>query len=145
VVTQRPIASPTTRGRSIGFGQGGLSGSEGKTAHSPAADSARWFQLLTRNGALLNVASRNVSRADASLSASSLPTVRWSVADTVFASHTRSRTRVRRRYRGDWLVYPRPAQAFDRVWKQVPRLIRGNVDARRQHLSRRPDTVDFEN
>jgi hypothetical protein len=37
-VTLRPIASPTARNRSIGSNSDGLSGAEGKTAHSSAAD-----------------------------------------------------------------------------------------------------------
>jgi hypothetical protein len=46
-VTLRPIASPAARSRSIGSNPDGLSGAEGKTAHSPAADPTSWFQLLT--------------------------------------------------------------------------------------------------
>ena len=46
-LTLRPIASPTARNRSIGSNPDGLSGAEGKTAHSSPADPTSWFQVLT--------------------------------------------------------------------------------------------------
>ena len=50
-VTLRLIASPIGRNRSIGSNSDGLSGAEGNTAHSSAADPTSWFQLLTIAGA----------------------------------------------------------------------------------------------
>jgi hypothetical protein len=50
-LTLRPIASPTGRNRSIGSNSDGLSGGDGNTAQSSAADLTSWFQLLTIAGA----------------------------------------------------------------------------------------------